>query len=76
MWREISDISGLPFPERSPAGVDADLYERTRAVTSLGLDFHLASQQADAENHVEIRQLQQNLLQSTNHAAAIEIEVR
>ena len=64
MWQSIERISGLPFPERSPSGVEAELNGASRTATSLALDFQQANDPY----------LQQDLLRATNHAAAREIE--
>ena len=75
MWQEIERISGLPFPQHSPSGVDSELYvDRARSVTSLITDFHLASE-VNNINEAETGQLQQELLRATNHAVAVQIEV-
>mmetsp|Transcript_9882 Transcript_9882/g.17310 ORF Transcript_9882/g.17310 Transcript_9882/m.17310 type:complete len:130 (-) Transcript_9882:813-1202(-) len=78
MWQEIQARSGLPFPQyiTSPTGVDDVEIDagNSRSVTSLLSDFHFADQR-QGTYEVETAQLQQELVQATNHAVAVEIEV-
>ena len=72
MWQEISSISGLPFP-RSPSLVDNnnDALYTPQSATTL---HHLSTDNGNRSSR-SVAQLQSDLLRSTNHAIAKELQV-
>ena len=76
MWQDISRSSGLPFSRSTSASLQTSDNARSSLVVdrqSSGFDYATLGDGND--ECVNVSQLQQDLLRSTNHAIASELEV-